>query len=203
MKKFEIGLGILLGAAVIIWPDPPYWAAFSFSSIAVLLIVHGAFGERINKIINDEEPVRSIVSEMDIILHEGAPYEVTENVDGKSLSTIRMGIRNFGDSAITDCKVFIDAIDPMPAAVELPIVLQKGLDMPCRYPEVLVDIASQRGDRDHYSLASAGASSELDDKTPRTIVVRAEAAQCRRGASFKIWTDKERYMHIRLISHVD
>lgn len=202
MNKYEIGIGILLGLVPITWPDPPPWAEYVFGFPALFLVVHGLLGEKIKEGLNTA-PTRIDIPEIEIIMHEGAPYEVTGESDGKTLSKIRMGIRNFGDSTITDCKVYIDAIDPMPAAIELPIVLHEGLEMPYRYPEVLVDIASQWTHTNQYRFSSEEPSDDLDDETPRTIVVKAEAAQCRRGASFRIWTDKEKRMHIRLISHID
>jgi len=178
--------------------------------MALLLFMYRAMGGKFRIGKAEEEPPPPNVPELDIILHEGAPYEITEIPDGQALSTIRIGVKNSGDSDITNCRVCIDAIDPVPAAIEVPIMLQEALYLPHMFPEILVDIATQRGGMNQYRFSASLAdgisekpSVYLDDATPRTLVVKVEAAECRQGASFKIWTDKEKHMHIKLISRIE
>jgi hypothetical protein len=206
MRIFEIGLGILIIAVPVAlplaWFDTPLWADLACVVSGLFLIAHGTSGKKKDLGVNRKEPVRLNIPEMEITLHEGFPYEATGESQGKTVSTVRIGIKNWGDTDLTGCKVYIDAIDPMPATGETPIVLNEGLILPHGYPEVLVDIASQLEDMNQYSFASAEPSSYLDDKTPRSIVVKVEASECQRSASFRIWTDDKKHLHIRLISHI-
>jgi len=210
MNKFEIGSGIIIGTIAVLWPNAPYWAEYTCVIIGLLLMAHGALGGRIEEAINNKEPLRTDFPGFDIVLHEGVPYEAMGESQGKALSIIRIGIKNTGDSPISNCKVYIDGINPVPAKCDTPIVLKEGLNLPVDFPEVLVDIASQREDMNRYRFTAAaeeGASDEpsdyLDDETPRIVMVKAESAECQRNASFKIWSDDRKRMHIRLIGHVE
>jgi len=207
MNKFEIGLGILIAAVPValprVWFDSPLWADMACIVTGLFLIAHGSSGKKRNAGANRKEPLRLNIPEMEIVLHEGFPYEATGESQGKTVSTVRIGIKNWGDTDLTGCRVYIDAIDPMPDACETPIMLNAGVDLPCDFPEILVDIATQQEDMNQYRFASGEASNSLDDATPRTIIVKIEAEECHRAASFRIWTDEQKHMHIRLVSHID
>ena len=186
-----------------VWFDTPLWADLACIATGLFLIAHGASGKKSNASVNRKEPLRLNIPEMEIMLHEGFPYEATGESQGKTVSTVRIGIKNWGDTDLTGCKVYIDAIDPMPSACKTPIMLSKGVEIPCDYPEILVDIATRQEGMNQYRFIAEEASNYLDDETPRTIVVKVEAEECHRGASFRIWTDEQKHMHIRLVSHIE
>jgi hypothetical protein len=84
---------------------------------------------------------------IEICFRSGAPYEISEIIQGRiksEVSEVRVGIRNSGDSPLSNCRVYIESVSPPPAHVGLfPALLDGGSSFVLRHddPEKLIDVA--------------------------------------------------------------
>jgi hypothetical protein len=135
-----------------------------------------------------------------------APYEVTDIQGGRVLSTVRIGVKNTGNSPLSNCKVYVEKMSPPGNIVNrLPMLLEGG-GFTLRHddPEKLIDIASQWNHVDKFRFnAPYGTFAEtlnyIDDKTPRTIIVKIDALELQKSATFEIWTDASKAIHMKLL----
>jgi len=148
--------------------------------------------------------------QIEICSKSGAPYEVSDVSHDRVLSTVRIGIKNNGGSPLSNCKVYIEKMSPTPNLVGgLPILLEgSGFILRHDDPEKLIDIADHWNHVDRYRFHAphgwfAETLNYLDDKIDRTIVIKVLAFECQRSASFKIWTDASRALHLDYIGYVD
>jgi hypothetical protein len=117
------------------------------------------------------------------------------------LSTVR--VKNSGTGPLSNCKVYIEKMSPIENLVNrLPMLLEGG-GFTLRHddPEKFVDIASRWNHVDKFRFtAPYGAFAEtlkfIDDKLTRTIVLKVDAFECQRSATFEIWTDTRRRLSI-------
>jgi hypothetical protein len=146
---------------------------------------------------------------IEICCKPGAPYEVSEISHGHILSTVRIGLKNSGERPVSNCKVFIDKIAPLPdLAGGLPILLEGGgFMLRPDDPETLVDIAAHWDHLGKYRFqAPHGLFAEtlnyLDDRTERSIVIKIEATECQKSALFKMWTDESKKLRLQYVADV-
>jgi hypothetical protein len=76
-------------------------------------------------------------------------------------------------------------------------------------PEKFVDIASHWDHVDQYRFNApfgggfAEALGFIDDKISRTIVIKTKTFECQKSASFRIYTDEAKALHLVYIGYVD
>ena len=137
------------------------------------------------------------------------PYEVSEIQHGHVLSTVRIGITNSGSRSLSNCKVYIEKIAPEPPLPGgLPIQLA-GAGFTLRHddPEKLVDVAAHwdHVDKFRFSAPAGGTFYEslsyIESRQPRTIMIKVVAVECQRCASFRIWTDDTKAIHLKFIGY--
>ena len=139
-----------------------------------------------------------------------APYEVSDIQHQHVLSTVRIGLTNPGGAALSNCKVYVEKIAPEPPLPGgLPILLD-GAGFTLRHddPEKLVDIAAlwDHVGKFRFSAPVGGTFAEalgyIDANTSRTIIIRVVAVECQRSASFRLWIDGAKAMHLEFIGYV-
>jgi hypothetical protein len=149
------------------------------------------------------------VAKIDVHFERRAPYEVSDIQGERVLSTVRIGIRNSGNGPLSNCKVYVEKMSPIDNLVNrLPMLLEGG-GFTLRHddPEKFVDIASQWNHVDKFRFIAPyyGAFAEtlnyIDDRILRTIVVKADAFECQRSATFEIWTDASKTLHMNFIGY--
>ncbi len=141
---------------------------------------------------------------------QNAPYEVSAIQHHHVLSTVRIGITNSGSRPLSNCKVYVEKIAPEPALPGgLPILLD-GAGFTLRHddPEKFVDVAAHwdHVDKFRFSAPIGGGFAEtlsyIKSRQPLTIMIKVVAVECQRCASFRIWTDDAKAMHLQFISYV-
>jgi hypothetical protein len=150
---------------------------------------------------------------IEICFENRAPYEVVDVQHHHILSTVRIGIKNAGGSAFSNCNVYIEKILPEPSPPirgGLPILLEdKGFMVRPDDPEKFVDVAAHWDHVGHYRFSApiGGAFAEalnyIDDNISLTIVIKVVAIECQRSATFKLRTDPNRSLHLEYIGYVD
>jgi hypothetical protein len=148
---------------------------------------------------------------IEICFEKRAPYEVCDIQQGRVLSTVRIGIRNTGRGVLSNCRVFVEKISPPPhlSGGDGPRQLaDSGFTVRWDDPEKFVDVATHWDHVNQYRFNTplgwwAETLNFLEDTTPRTIVIKAEAFECQRSASFKLWTDAEKALHLDYIGYVN
>jgi hypothetical protein len=65
----------------------------------------------------EQDKSERLPPQIEICSKSGAPYEVSDVRSGHVLSTIRIGIKNYGGSPLSNCKVSIEKMSPMPNLV--------------------------------------------------------------------------------------
>ncbi|MGH6889414.1 MAG: hypothetical protein ACREHF_09480 [Rhizomicrobium sp.] len=147
---------------------------------------------------------------VEIRFEKRKPYEVTETSHGQALSTVRVGIRNFTGSPLSNCQVYVDQALPAPPSphVFFPIQLSGGgFTMRTDDPEHFVDIATQWGSQNRFRFNSppsawAEGLNYVDDAPAREIVIRVQAIELQRSASFRIWTDDTKTLHLESLGYI-
>lgn len=139
-----------------------------------------------------------------------APYEVSEIQHHHVLSTVRIGLTNPGPRTLSNCRVYVEKISPEPPLPGgLPILLD-GANFTLRHddPEKFIDVAAHWDHVDKFRFSAplgsvfAEAMGYIDSQQERTIVIKVVAIECQRSASFRIWTDNTKAMHLKLIGYV-
>jgi hypothetical protein len=75
-------------------------------------------------------------------------------------------------------------------------------------PEKLISIAGRWEHVEKFKLHTPvsgtffDATTNIDVEPPRTIVIRVVATECQRGATFRIWSDEAKALHLDFISYV-
>ncbi|HEV8015755.1 MAG TPA: hypothetical protein VGP48_09495 [Stellaceae bacterium] len=196
--------------------DSPVWG-FSpvfFLTIGTLILTAHHFGWIGHPAI-EAEFVRQpgATPQIDIHFEKRSPYEVSKIQAHHVLSTVRIGLRNSGGGALSNCKVYIDAVSPETAYPGgFPLLLdQDGFTIRHDDPEKLIDIAGRFDHVDKFKFSApvpggfwdAGASHYVDADIARTIVIKVEATERQRSATFRIWCDETKALHLEFISYVD
>lgn len=148
---------------------------------------------------------------VEIAFRKTAPYEETTVSHHHVLSTVRIGLTNPGGTALSNCKVYIEAISPEPAILGgLPILLEGG-GFTLRHDdsEKLIDIATHfdHVDKFQFNAPANGTFAEtlnfIDDQPSRTILVKIEATGHQRSASFRLSTDAAKALHMEFLGYVN
>jgi len=147
--------------------------------------------------------------QIEIRFEKRAPYEVSEIQHHHVLSTVRIGICNSGGSPLSNCRVLLEKMAPeLPIMGSFPILMVSDrFTLRPDDPEKLIDIATHFDHVDKFRFNGpvstfAESLNYLDDKQPLTIVLRVEAVECQRSASFRFWTDANRAVHLEMIGYV-
>jgi hypothetical protein len=147
--------------------------------------------------------------QIEIGFEAGFPYEITELRGEHVFSAVRIGIKNAGGGVLSNCRVFVDRISPMPEIVGgLPLELEeKGFNIRSDDPEKIVEIASHWNHMNQLRFSAPAATfaegiNYIDDKNPMTFVVRVAATECQRSATFKLETDTEKALHLRFVGYM-
>jgi hypothetical protein len=147
---------------------------------------------------------------IEICSERRAPYEVSDVQHSHVLSTVRIGLRNSGGGTLSNCKVYVEKIAPDPQIRGgFPALLYgEGFNLRHDDPEKLVDVATcwDHVGKFRFNMPVSGnffdALSYIDDSISRTIVIKASATECQRMASFKLWVDDSKAIHLEFISYV-
>jgi len=201
------GAAVLTALAVLVPPESLLWKVMLYGGIVTLILCAVILLIDIvrRRIIKAVPPSGRI----EICCKPGAPYGVSEISHGHILSTVRIGLKNSGERPVSNCKVFIDKIAPLPdLAGGLPILLEgDGFMLRPDDPETLVDIAAHWDHLSKYRFqAPHGLFAEtlnyLDDRTERSIVIKIEATECQKSALFKMWTDESKKLRLQYVADV-
>jgi hypothetical protein len=140
---------------------------------------------------------------IEICFWAGQPYEVSEITNGRVLSTVKIGIKNSGGEPLSNCKVYIQDIAPLPPlAGGLPILLDgTGFTLRPDDPEKLIELAAHWNHVDKYRFSAphggfAETLNYLDDRVERAIVVKIISTEGQQSALFDIWTDEKKALHL-------
>ena len=159
----------------------------------------------------ESERLTKQAPKIEIRFQPDARYETSQIVNQRVLSTVRIGVRNAGGGALSNCKVYIEKISPEPALPGgLPILLE-GAGFIVRHddPEKLVDIAALWDHTDKFRFAAPFSSAfsnslgYIDLNVRRTITVKVDATECQRGATFRISADDSKILHLEYIGYVN
>ena len=187
----------------------PNWLLVSILVPVIAAYALLAEARRRKGIPDRSSPPPSLASppQIEIRHHPESPYEITEIQRHHVLSTVRIGITNLGGRPLSNCKVYVEKIAPDPS-ISLPILLD-GAGFMLRHddPEKLVDIAAQWDHIDKFRFSAplgggfADAASYIASGQARTITIKVIAVECQRSASFKLWTDAEKAMHLEFLGY--
>ncbi len=195
-----------------IWGDPVWSKVIATAVVALIGVIARVATKGRRRQSSSTAPSIPGNSAPQIEIHHQpkSPYEVSEIQHHRVLSTVRIGITNPGSHPLSNCKVYIEQITPEPALPGgLPILLD-GAGFTLRHddPEKFVDVAAHwdHVDKFRFSAPIGGGFAEtlsyIESKQPLTIVIKVVAIECQRCASFKIWTDEAKAMHLQFISYV-
>lgn len=157
-------------------------------------------------------PVLSAEPKIEVSTAPNAPYHITELQQGHVLSTVRIGVRNAGGKTLSNCKVYVEQINPAP---DIPGADRKLLGhgpFRLRYddPEELVDIAAHWDHIDKFRFSTPlptgafpGDPFDLKDVGERTFVVKVVATECERSAQFLVRTDEAKRLHLSFLRYID
>jgi hypothetical protein len=215
---------MLAAIAVLFPPSSPLWkymlwggtAVFCITSLTLLFDLTfsiSRFNKRAKPKINPPTVIRIIPTPaIEIIFEKHAPYEVSEISHGQILNTVRVGLKNSGWEPASNCKVYIEKISPLPElAGGLPIYLKGDFILRNDEPEKLIDIASSWGHHSEKFRFSApiegGFFAEtlnyLDSNIPHTFEIKVQATECQRNATFRIFLDDSKKLHMDFIGYVN
>lgn len=148
--------------------------------------------------------------QIEIHFEKRAPYEASSIENRHVLSAVRIGIKNAGGGALSNCRASIEKIAPE-APISLPMRLRgEGFRLRHDDTEELVTIAERYDHVDKYRFAvplmggfwDSASIGYLDAATVRTIVVKILATECERSATFKIWSDESKAVHLEFLGYV-
>ena len=191
----------------------PNWIlAAMLLGVAAIYYISRATNKKQHCQSSDTEPhvLGKSAPQIEIHHQQYAPYEVSEIQHNHVLSTVRIGITNSGSRPLSNCKVYIEKVTPEPALPGgLPILLaDAGFNLRHDDPERFVDVAAHWDHVDKFRFSApigggfAEALSYIESKQPLTIMIKVTAAECQRSASFRIWTDEVKAMHLQFISYI-
>lgn len=210
--KIGIALGLagLGGAgALFVLPHPASdyvgWSLIAFSAAGVLaLAIYDVVGRRSsgNKSSHFDSPP---VQKVEVRLKPGPPYEMVEVRNGRTLSSVRIGLVTTGGMSLSNCKLYVEKIAPQPPLPGgLPILLaDQNFTIRHDDPERFVELAVHWDHVDKIRFSSqpgwfAETLNYIDDHVPRTIELRIKGEpEYEKSVTFKIWTDESRRLHLR------
>jgi hypothetical protein len=159
--------------------------------------------------IDDAAASKTGPPQIEILFEKRAPYEESDVISSHVCSTARIGIKNSGGGALSNCKIYIDKITPEPPHPNsFPLLLDDG-GFIIRHddPEKLFVIATcwdhhiKKQFRFNTTMGAWGSPLYWTDGTPvRAIVVKVEATECQRTATFRIWTDDTQTVRMERVS---
>jgi hypothetical protein len=161
--------------------------------------------------IQKDEPInkQTRAPKIEICFAPGAPYELSEIIHGRVKSTVRIGIRNSGDSPLSNCKVYIESVSPPSAHVGLFPALLDGSSFVLRHddPEKLIDIAFYWNHLKQYRFStpvggfiSSKSLNYMNETEQRDFVIKFVATECQKSAMFKILVDETKTLRLKYIS---
>ena len=145
---------------------------------------------------------------IEICFRPGAPYEISEIIQGRVRSAVRIGIRNSGGSPLSNCKVYIESVSPPPAHVGLFPALLDGGSFVLRHddPEKLIDIALYWNHLKQYRFStpvggfiSAESLNYMNETEQRDFVIKFVATECQKSTMFKILVDETKKLRLQYI----
>lgn len=148
--------------------------------------------------------------QIEFISTPSSPYHETGISHGRTLSTVRIGLKNSGGGVLSNCRVHVEKVAPEPSLTGgLPIQLEGGgFYLGHDDPEKFVDVASHWGHVDKYRFSAplGGGFFQtleyIDDQPMRMVVIKVSAFECQRSASFKLWTDEAKSLHLEFVGYV-
>ncbi len=134
----------------------------------------------------------------------GAPYETTTVSNGRTLSTVRIGLKAQDGLSLSNCKLYVEKIAPQPPLPGgLPILLEdQNFSIRHDDPERFVEIASHWNHVDKFRFSSPGGHwaetmNYIDDDVSRVIELRIKAEpEYEKSVAFRIWTDELKRLHM-------
>jgi hypothetical protein len=147
------------------------------------------------------------IPDLEIRFSSEPPYETTEITNGRGLSTARIGIKALRET-FSNCLIYIEKIAPQPALPGgLPIQLSGNVPMlRPDDPESLIEIAAHWDHVNKYRFSAPLPWFDVhltyvDDEPPRLIEVkitaRTHAGEFIKTATFKIWVDDAKKIHLQ------
>ena len=145
---------------------------------------------------------------IEICFRPCAPYEISEIINGRVKSTVRIGIRNSGGSPISNCKIYIESVSPPPIHVGLFPALLDGGSFVLRHddPEKLIDIAYHFDHVNKYRFSTplggyigAETLNYMSESEQRKFVIKFVATECQKSAMFKILVDETKKLRLQYI----
>jgi hypothetical protein len=135
------------------------------------------------------------------------PYETNEISNGRGLSTVRIGLKASGKT-FSNCQIYIEKIAPQPPLPGgIPILLADSVSMlRPDDPEAFIRIAQHWNHVDKYRFSAPTPPIDvnltyIDDQPPRLIEVkitaRGDAGDFIKTATFKIWVDDAKKIHLQ------
>jgi hypothetical protein len=156
----------------------------------------------------DRAAIERTPPQIKICFEKSSPYEASNIEGGRVISRVRIGVKNAGDMPLSNCQVYVDKISPMPPLTGgVPILLaEPKFTLRGDDPERLIDVASHWDHVDSYRFSSdVGWSAEtanyINEREPRTIVLKVEATECQRSATFRLWTDDHRVLRMEYLGY--
>jgi hypothetical protein len=185
-------------------PALPPWIGVPILIVGLLLI-----GYDMRRVKTAVEPVAiQKTGTIEICFRPGAPYEISEIIQGRIKSTVRIGIRNSGGSPLSNCRVYIESVSLPPAHAGLFSALLNGGSFVLRHdePEKLIDIAVYFDHLKKYKFATpiggliaADTLNYIDEMEQRSFVVKVAATECNKSTMFKILVDETKKLRLRYI----
>ena len=164
----------------------------------VLAIWHVAFreGRKSNVDVTSTANGYAIHS-VEFLCRSEPPYEITSISNGQINRSLRIGIKNTGRSAISNCRVYVDKISP-PTNMAGGDTLQidgTGFTLRPGDPEKLIDVANKWGHSKTYrfSFISGGfhdSNSDLNPEVDRFFNIKLVSSEITVAALFKICKDR-------------
>ncbi len=92
---------------------------------------------------NEYDKLNLITPKIDICFSPYAPYEISEIIQGRIKSTVRIGFKNSGTMHLSNCRIYIESVSPPPVHLGLfPAILDGGtFILRNDDPEKLIDVA--------------------------------------------------------------
>uniref|UniRef100_E1T7F6 DUF4062 domain-containing protein n=1 Tax=Burkholderia sp. (strain CCGE1003) TaxID=640512 RepID=E1T7F6_BURSG len=138
-------------------------------------------------------------------------YHVDELYTENNLSTVKIGIKNAGGGTLSNCKVYVEAVEPPPSLPTAPRILLETGVFQLRHddPERLVDVAAHWSHMEMFRFSAPlpggvfGNPFNLTDCGTRTFTVRVIATECERAAQFELETDESKRLHLKFLRYAD
>lgn len=193
----------------------PQWLTWACAGVALALVVVAGITylrRQLASGASNTAPV-SYRDQYRIEIHteSGRPYQDSAVESGHVLSTVRVGIKNFGEKTISNCRVYVEKVTPSDELLpQTSMLLGAGIfHLRSDDPEHLVEVAAHWDHMVQFRFstpAAAGffeAMQYMDGHTKRTFVIRVSARECERSALFEIWADDSRKLHLKLLNYLN